>query len=465
VVFGTDAEGPAQFLQPGVGCRLVARADGTASNATNVPGPSAPRPAALVLRQRGGRSVCGKRRGFRYNGPIPERSVQVRTIMGTQDQTNATPPASGRLLSIDALRGFDMFWIIGGDTLARALAHWAPAPVREQIDLQLEHVPWEGFHFYDLIFPLFLFLVGVVLPFSLGKLQERQQPRYRVYARIARRTVLLFALGLLYNHFLQLEFYRPPLGFDFSTVRLAGVLQRIAVCYGVAALVVLHTRVRGQIALTAAVLLGYWALLALVPVPGSAAGDYSLHGNLAGYVDAHYLPGKILKEYYGYGDNEGLLSTIPAVATALLGALAGHWLRSGRSGAQKFLGLAAAGAVCLLLGWAWGFWFPIIKNLWTSSFVLFAGGWSLLLLALFYGIIDVLGLRRWAFFFVVIGANAITIYLLPHIIDFEKVSHFFLGGVERHAGDFGPVVAAVGVLAAQWLVLLYLYRRRLFLRV
>jgi predicted acyltransferase len=390
---------------------------------------------------------------------------QATTAMRIADEAGATPPATGRLLSIDALRGFDMFWIIGGDVLLRALAHWGDWPIKDLIDEQLEHAEWEGFHFYDLIFPLFLFLVGVMLPFSLGKMQERREPRARIYWRIARRTVLLFALGLLYNHFLQLGFYRPPLGFDFSTVRIAGVLQRIAICYGVAALIVLHTGVRGQAAVAAMLLLGYWALLAFVPAPGSAAGDYSVHGNLAGYVDSRYLPGKIFEEYYGYGDNEGLLSTIPAVATALLGALAGHWLRSERSGARKVLGLAAAGVVCLLLGWAWGLWFPIIKNLWTSSFVLFAGGWSLLLLASFYGIIDVLGFRAWAFFFVVIGANAITIYLLPHVIDFGKVGRFFFGGVEQHAGAFGPVVAAFGVLACEWLLLLYLYRRRLFLRV
>jgi predicted acyltransferase len=386
--------------------------------------------------------------------------------VGTQDQASTTPPSPDRLLSIDALRGFDMFWIIGGDTLARALAHWADWPFKVLIDEQLEHAEWEGFHFYDLIFPLFLFLVGVVLPFSLGKLQGRGEPRSRTYWRVLRRTLLLFALGLVYNQFLQLGFYTPPLGFDFGGVRVAGVLQRIAICYGVAALVMLHTGVRGQVAATAALLLGYWALLALLPAPGSVAGDYSRYGNLAGYVDAHYLPGKILAAYYGYGDNEGLLSTIPAVGTALMGALAGHWLRSGgRSGLRKVMGLGGAGVVSLLLGWAWGLWFPIIKNLWTSSFVLFAGGWSLLLLALFYGVIDLLRWRAWTFFFVVIGANAITAYLLPHVIDFEKVGHFFFGGVERHAGAFGPVVAALGVLAAEWLLLLYLYRRRLFLRV
>ncbi len=385
--------------------------------------------------------------------------------MGTRNQTGDTPVKSERLLSIDALRGFDMFWIVGGETLIKAVARWYGGPAKDLAEQQLEHVPWAGFHFYDLIFPLFLFLVGVVLPFSLGKLREQGAPPYRSYWRIARRTVLLFLLGLLCNDFLQLLFYTPPLGFDFGTVRIAGVLQRIAICYGVAALIVLHTRPRGQAITIAVLLLGYWALLALVPAPGSAAGDYSQYGNLAGYVDAHYLPGRIFKEYYGYGDNEGLLSTIPAVATALLGALAGHWLRSDRSGVVKVLGLTGAGVVCLALGWAWGWKFPIIKNIWTSSFVLFAGGWSLLLLAFFYGVIDVLRFRAWAFFFVVIGANAITIYVLPHIIDFKHVARFFLGGVANHAGAFGPVVLALGVLAAEWLLLLYLYRKRLFLRV
>src|SRR5262245_5746730 len=366
------------------------------------------------------------------------------------------PESSGRLLSVDALRGFDMFWIIGGDALLKAWARWAGWPPPDLVNEQLEHAPWEGFRFYDLIFPLFLFVVGVVIPFSLGKAQERGEPRASLYWRIARRTALLFALGLLCNRVLQL---------DFANLRAAGVLQRIAVCYGCAALVAMHTGPRGQAVLTVTILLGYWALLALVPAPGSTAGDYSVEHNLAGYVDRHYLPGKILEKYYGHGDNEGLLSTIPAVATALIGVLAGHWLRSARSPWVKVLGLALAGAACLAAGTAWGAVFPIIKNLWTSSYVLVAAGWSLMLLALFYGVIDVLGFRRWAFFFTVIGANAITIYVVPRFIDFGKVSQFFLGGVAAHAGSFGPVVLALGVLAGEWLLLLYLYRRRIFLRV
>jgi predicted acyltransferase len=375
--------------------------------------------------------------------------------MGEKESAPAGPPA-GRLESIDALRGFDMFWIISGDALVKAWARWAGWPPPAVVERQLEHAPWDGFRFYDLIFPLFLFLVGVVIPFSHARLRERGASRAAIYWRVLRRTALLFALGLLCNGVLQL---------DWGNLRVAGVLQRIAVCYCCAALIALHTGPRGQALLVAALLLGYWALLALVPAPGGTPGDYSAEGNLAGYLDRHYLPGKILTKYYGFGDNEGLLSTIPAVATALLGALAAAWLRSGRPAAARLLGLALAGGGCLLAGAAWGAVFPVIKNLWTSSFVLVAAGWSLLLLAGFHGVIDVLGFRRWAFFFTVIGANAITIYVVPRFLDFPKVARFFLGGLIRHSGSFAPVVLAAGILTAEWLFLLYLYRRRLFLRV
>jgi predicted acyltransferase len=383
--------------------------------------------------------------------------------MSAQGPATTPSPASGRLLSIDALRGFDMLWIMGGDDLLKAIALWANWPIKGRIDEQLEHVEWEGFRFYDLIFPLFLFLVGVVLPFSLDKL--RGKPRLWSYWRVLRRTLLLFALGLLCNGFLEMKFYQPPFHFDWSAIRITGVLQRIAICYGVAALIVLHTNWRVQAGLVAAILLGYWALLAFVPAPGGVPGDYSKAGNLAGYVDRHYLPGKIIPRYYGKGDNEGILSTIPAVATALLGALAGQWLRSGKAPAWKLVGLALAGILYLAAGWLWNYRLPIIKNIWTSSYVLFAGGWSLLLLALFYGIIDVLRFRAWAYFFIVIGANAITIYVLPHIVDFKKIAHFFVSGVARHSGGFGDVLTALAILAVEWLLLWYLYRNRLFLRV
>lgn len=357
-----------------------------------------------------------------------------------------------RLLSIDALRGFDMFWIVGGDVLATKLLERSTSADAARLKLQFEHVDWAGFRFYDLIFPLFMFLVGCVIPFSLSRYQ--QQPS-QAWSRILRRTALLFLLGLVCNGLLQ---------FRFGDLRYPGVLQRIALCYGISAVLFLKLSARGLIATIAGILLSYWALLALVPAPGSVAGDFSKAGNLPGYVDRALLPGRIPAQWYGDGDNEGILSTIPAVSTVLLGCLAGLWLRTDRSGWGRFAGLCLMGGVLLSAGYSWGVVFPIIKNLWTSSFVLVAAGWSMLLLSAFYLVIDVMGFRRWAFFWAVIGVNAITIYVVPRFVDFDGMAAFFLSGIARLSGAWGEVVLAVGVLSAQWLFLLYLYRNRIFLR-
>jgi predicted acyltransferase len=395
--------------------------------------------------------------------------------------SSAVKPVTTRLLSIDALRGFDMFWIIGGEELFKelvrwpvvsdALKRWTDYPVQATVEQQLDHVQWEGFHFYDLIFPLFLFLVGVVIPFSLGALRERGETKGKLYWRILRRTVLLFFLGLLFNGFMQ---------FDFANLRTVGVLQRIALCYGIAALIVMNTGVIVQFLLTVAILVGYWALLAYVPAPGQQPGDLSIEHNLAGWLDREYLAtvSSIKKAYYGFGDNEGILSTIPAIATTLLGALTGHWLRSGQAKAVKLTGLILAGAALLAMGYYWGHSFPsvtnyvipafpIIKILWTSSYVLVAGGWSLLLLALFYGVIDVVGLRAWSIFFVVIGVNAITIYVLQErIIDFQHMAHFFLSGTLKLTDAAAhPLILAFGDVMLKWLFLFFLYRNRIYLRV
>jgi predicted acyltransferase len=363
------------------------------------------------------------------------------------------PPRPERVHAIDALRGFDMFWIIGGDALAVAILTRLDQPWAEKLAEQLEHVAWEGFRFYDLIFPLFLFMVGCVLPYSLSKYRDRPSD---VYLRIGRRVAALVLLGLIANGLLR---------YDWENLRLAGVLQRIGICYGLGALVFLHTRVVGQALVVAALLLGYWALLAWVPVPGGIAGDYSLEGNLAGWVDRNFLPGKIYEAYYGFGDNEGLLSTIPAVATVLLGALAGHWLQSTRGAWGKAGGLLLAGVICLAIGYAWGGWFPIIKNLWTSSFVMVTAGWSLLLLSLFYMIMDIGGQRSWAIVFTIIGVNAITIYVAQRFIDFSYTSKFFFGGTAAMLGTWGTVVLIAGTLAAKILFLAFLYRQRVYLRV
>ena len=345
-----------------------------------------------------------------------------------------------------------MFWIVGGDALATGILRQFSSPTTEHLKDQFEHVEWEGFRFYDLIFPLFMFMVGCVIPFSLEKFRERPAS---AYARLLKRTALLFLLGVMCNGLLK---------FDFANLRYAGVLQRIALCYGIAAVIFLNLKLRGQVVAILGILLGYWAVLALVPVPGGTAGDFTKEGNLCGYLDRNFLPGKIMEAYYGFGDNEGLLSTIPAIATVLLGVFAGQWLKSVRTGWTKSSGLLACGIFCVVVGTLWGQKFPIIKNLWTSSFVLVAGGWSLLLLCFFYTVIDVLRWQKWSFVWTVIGMNAITIYIAPRFIDFSKMATFFLSGTAELSGDWSSVVLVAGSLVAKWLFLYYLYRNRIFLR-
>ena len=368
-------------------------------------------------------------------------------------ETSESVLPAQRLLSIDALRGFDMFWIIGGGTLLESLADVWPGPVTQTIKTQLEHVQWQGFHFEDLIFPLFLFIVGVVLPFSTSRRRERGQSSASIHLHILMRGVVLILLGLIFNDLLR---------FEWSQMRWPGVLQRIGLCYFFAAIIVVHTRWRTQAIIVGAVLVLYWAAAALIPVPGFGAGVMTAEGCLSSYIDQQLVPGKL---YYGYGDNEGLLSTFPAVCTVLMGALAGHWLRSQRTGAKKAGGLAIAGLACVAIGYLWGLLFPIIKIIWTSSYTLFSAGLCLILLALFYWLIDVKGYRRWTYVFVVIGVNPITIYFLQRFVNFDDIAEFFLAGVAANAGFIAPLVLPFGVLAVKWLLLAFLYRHKIFFKV
>jgi len=363
-----------------------------------------------------------------------------------------------RLLSLDALRGFDMFWIIGGEGIAHSLANLTGWGVAIWASNQLHHVEWDGFVFYDMIFPLFLFIAGVAMPFSLTKRLERGEDHKKLMLHVVRRGLILVVLGVIYNNGLFKA--------SFSDTRFPSVLGRIGLAYMFAALIVLNTKLRGQLMWFVGLLLGYWAAMKLIPVPGFGAGQLTIDGSLAGYVDRMLVPGRL---YLGVHDPEGLLSTIPAISTALLGVFAGTLLRRDLPGVtreKKAFLLAGAGLACLLFGYLWGFAFPINKNLWSSSFVLFAGGWSLLLLALFYLVIDVWGYTRWAFFFVVIGMNSILIYMAGRFIDFAYTTDFFLKGLlSRLDGDGGRVIWWVGFVLVEWAFLYFLYRKRVFLRI
>lgn len=370
--------------------------------------------------------------------------------MSTPEQPNLPQQ---RMVSVDALRGFDMFWIIGGGEVVSSLTGLWTHPAAQRIQGQLEHVEWQGFHFEDLIYPLFMFIIGVVLPFSISRRLQQGHSIRAIRLHIVKRSIILVLLGLIYNGLLR---------FDWPQTRWPGVLQRIGICYFFAAILVVHTKWRTQAIVIGAILLLYWAAMALIPVPGFGAGVMTPQGCLSSYIDQKLIPGEL---YYTYGDNEGIISTFPAVCTVLMGVLAGYWLRGDRSGGRKAAGLALAGVACTAVGYLWGSVFPIVKIIWTSSYALYSGGLCLMLLALFYLVIDVKGYRKWAFAFVVIGVNPITIYFLQQFVGFEAISKFFLGGLGEHAGPIEPVILPLGVLAASWLLLWFLYRHKIFFKI
>jgi predicted acyltransferase len=391
-----------------------------------------------------------------------------------QDHPPTGSEARPRLTSLDALRGFDMFWIIGADALVYALHKLSDAAPVRLLATQLEHQEWQGFHFYDLIFPLFVFIVGVSVVLS-----SKSKP----VRKILLRGLLLFLLGIVYNGGLRR---------GWEGVRIMGVLQRIAICYVAAALLYRALRPRGLAAVCAGLLLGYWALMALVPIRdvaldreslkawshqsgGAPAGDlylatttwvrghYEPGHNLADHLDFRYLP---LHKYDGAYDPEGYLSTLPAIATCLLGVLAGLLLaRADLEPRRKLQAMVVSGLAALAAGALWSLAFPIVKKIWTSSFVLVAGGWSLLLLALFYYLIDVRRWRRWAVPLVWIGMNPIAIYLAHNFVDFRALASRLVGGpVAAALGRGGDLLITAVALGLSVTLVWFMYRRRIFIR-
>lgn len=371
--------------------------------------------------------------------------------------SKVAPPPAERLSSLDALRGFAMMWIVGADALGGAFARLNGGSWSAFAATQLEHSAWEGFRFYDLIFPLFVFMVGVALTYSLGGLVATKG-RHGALRRVFRRAIIMYLLGILYYG----GFATP-----ISQFRLMGVLQRLAFCYFFASLLMIYLRPRALFGALLALLVGYWAAMTFVPVPGFGPGDFGEGHNLANWVDAHYLP---LRKHDGDHDVEGLLSTLPAIGTCLLGVFAGLLLRDpARSPRRRALLMAGAGVALIAGGYAWGLQFPVIKKLWTSSFVLVAGGWSAVLLAGFYFLIDVAKVNFWAQPLVWIGTNALTIYLLSRFVDFRALSAHVAGGdVERGlnacwAGLGGLVLALTSIVICTG-ICRFLYLRKIFLR-
>jgi predicted acyltransferase len=425
--------------------------------------------------------------------PAEGASVMTTLVRSLPQSSPATAaveavPSHARLRSVDALRGFDMFWIIGATPLVQALERMSDDPVTRLLVTQLKHVQWEGLRAYDLIFPLFLFLVGVSIVLSVDKSLAQGGIR-QVLFRILRRSVLLYLLGI---------FYYGGLSHPWPDIQLAGVLQRIALCYFAAALlyVTLPERALGVVGIV--LLVGYWGLLTFVPFPdlhldkarveqlSAAIGSQSpaaiaaavperVHGvyaegyNLTNYVDFRFLPGKKTELYY---INEGLLSTLPSIVLCLGGIGAGRLLQDRRvSPRGKVMWLLVAGTAGVLLGYLWGLQFPLIKRIWTSSFVLVATGYSAIFLGVFYLIIDVWQWQRWCTPLVWIGTNALTIYLAVNIVRFPQLAERLVGGDVKLflngyvAQGLGDLTVALTGLALALLLVWFLYRRRIFLRV
>jgi len=428
-----------------------------------------------------------------------------------------SPPSPPRLMSLDALRGFDMFWILGADSFVYALHETSQTAPTKFLATQLDHAEWAGFHFYDLIFPLFVFMMGVSTVFSLTKIMEAEG-RAAAVQRVLKRGALLFVVALIYSG----GFTNP-----WPDMRLMGVLNRIALCYTFGGLLFIFLRTRILVAIAIALLLGYWALLAKIPVrdihldkaslaqqaqatgdenlaeqlravessPGKnpsgvkdspvwtavrrmyfattnrVTGKYEMGYNAANQFDFEHLPAR---KYYIFWDPEGLLSTLPAFVTGLLGIFAGRLVQNKSvSDEKKVLWLLAAGASGVLVGFLWGLEFPVIKKIWTSSFVLVAGGYSALLLGVFYWIVDVKKWRAWCQPFVWIGMNPLTLYLTSNFLGglgFEKLARRLTGGpvkdfFDRHvAAGFGDlVISATAVALFIWFAR-FLYQRKIFLR-
>ena len=362
---------------------------------------------------------------------------------------------SERLWSLDTLRGFDMFWIIGGDALFRTLADvtgWGWARFGA---FQLDHAEWAGFHFYDLVFPLFMFISGVAIPFSLLAKAEGGAPKAGTYGKLVKRGLILVLLGILYNGFLK----TGP-----AAARYPSVLGQIGLAYLFACLIMLNVKsLKGRIGAVLAILGGYSAVQFLIPVPGVGAGVLTPAGTINGFVDRLLLPGRLYDRVF---DPEGVLCILSAVSVTLLGGIAGSILRAEKgSGYRKTGILALAGIGLAGAGFGLGQWYPMIKKAWTATFDMYAAGLSFLLLALFYLVVDVWKVRKGTFFFRVIGLNSITIYLGKRLVDFSFSSGFLFGGLAGLAGRFQPVVIIVGTIAVEWVFLYFLYKKKIFLRV
>ncbi len=385
-----------------------------------------------------------KKQNYASPGPTPTTAPSVAIIKPS------------RLTSIDALRGFDMLMIAGGGTFIQLLGGKTGWAWLDAVSGQFEHPAWHGFAFYDFIFPLFLFLAGVSLPFSLRSGIAKGMTKNALLQKVFKRMIVLILLGILYKN-------APVDIFDPAHIRYGSVLGRIGIGTFVSAVLFLHFSNAHRLYIALGILVAYFLALMLIPVPGYGAGDLSFEGSLVGWFDRQFMPGRLLQSTY---DELALLTQLPAACLVVFGTLAGDALLNDTPARAKVRYLLLFGASGVALGLAWNFVFPINKHLWSSSFILLTAGMSFLALALFYWIIDIRGFQRWAYFFRVIGMNSLVMYLAYRFIDFDETSRLLFSGIYGHLAEpWHGVVNALGGLLIAWLFLYFLYKKRVFVKV
>lgn len=374
------------------------------------------------------------------------------------------PIASGsveksvRLLSIDALRGFDMLLIAGGGTFLALMEGKTGCAWVDFLARQMEHATWDAhITFFDLIFPIFLFLTGASLTFSLNKELARGRKKSDLYLKAFWRMLIFIGIDIVYKN-PGYSFFEP------SNIRYLGILGRIGITGFITTILYLNFPRYHRIIWIAAILLLYYAALFLIPVPGYGPGDLSsMESNIVGWFDRTVLPGRLAYKIY---DENGLAAQFPALCLTILGSLAGDILRSDRKESRKVMILLLSGLACLGIGHLWGLHFRISRHLWTSSFILVSGGWAFLFMAFFYWLIDVMKFQKWAFFFKVIGVNSLATYLLYHFIDFYRSSNLIFFGLYAPTPEpWHEVFEAIGALILVWLTLYFMYRKKIFIKV
>jgi len=362
-----------------------------------------------------------------------------------------------RLQSLDILRGFDMFWIVGGGTLIVHLSQTKTLHWLEPLAAQMRHPEWIGFTFWDLIFPLFMFISGVTIPYAILSKKEKGEKKKVLQYKILKRALILVLFGILYNGTLQKS---------ITDVRFASVLGQIGLAYLIGASIALHTkRTFIQVGWLGFIVLFITALHLFIPVPGHGAGHFVPEKTMNVWVDQNFLPGRLSPGPY---DRLGILCIISASFLVLVGFFAGKILRSDQISQIKKTGLlAGAGVGFTAIALVMEPFYPIIKVIWTMTFNFLTVGISLILLALFYYLVDVKKIKGInglpiGLFFKVIGLNSITIYMAARIIPFREISGFFTGWLIEPVGSW---VMIVGVLAIEWMLLYFLYKRKIFLKV